>query len=380
MIGAPDIARTFELTHATTALVLFVVPGAIALVVEPALFLLADRYPRRWFIAGGLAVMSMAAVAAALAPSPVVLAIAFALWWIASGCACALAQATLVDRQPDQRARTMARWTMWSLAGDLLAPALLAGVAAAGLGWRTALAAIGGVLALWSLVVVLSPVEPSPRDVDDDAPAPSMWRALREALGDRVLVGWLLGVALCDLLDEILVVFASRHVRDELGAGVSWQGVIIGASMVGGAIGLVALERLLARYSETRLLVLTCVACVLSYAAWLAAPTPLWSAILMLPVGATSAPLYPLAAARAYARCPGRSGLVLAASHVFTPLGLALPWLLGLVADAAGTYVALALLAIQPLGLVLLVRMPRREHGSTAATTPAASAPPAERE
>lgn len=74
----------------------------------------------------------------------------------------------------------------------------------------------------------------------------------------------------------------------------------------------------------------------------------------MIPVGATAAPLYPLAAAQAYARRPGRSGSVLAASHLFTPLGLALPWLLGTVADRAGLLVALALLVVQPLGLVAL--------------------------
>jgi hypothetical protein len=74
----------------------------------------------------------------------------------------------------------------------------------------------------------------------------------------------------------------------------------------------------------------------------------------MVPVGATSSTLYPLAAATAYARCPGRSGVVIAGNHLFTPIGLALPWLLGMVADRAGTMVALALLIAQPIGLAAL--------------------------
>jgi MFS family permease len=90
------------------------------------LFVLADRYPRRWFIAGGLGVMAAASFAAALAPSAVALAIAISIWFLANGIAVALAQATLVDRSPDHRARTMTRWTLCALAGDLAAPLVLA--------------------------------------------------------------------------------------------------------------------------------------------------------------------------------------------------------------------------------------------------------------
>jgi MFS family permease len=232
---------------------------------------------------------------------------------------------------------------------------LLAGVAALGLGWRTAFVVVGVVLAIAAAVLASRPFPAAPARPAEDETAP-LWRSLREALRDRVLVLWLFGVALCDLLDEILVVFASLHVRHELGAGPTWQAVILGASMAGGALGLVVLDRLLARTTERRLLVLAGLLCAVSYAAWLAAPTPWLSAVLMVPVGATSATLYPLAAALAYARCPGRSGMVLAAGHVFTPLGLALPFGIGMVADAAGTYAALALLIVQPLGLVVLAR------------------------
>ncbi|HEY5937936.1 MAG TPA: MFS transporter, partial [Kofleriaceae bacterium] len=197
-------------------------------------------------------------------------------------------------------------------------------------------------------------IEPPASD-DDETPEP-LWTALKAALRNPVLVLWLFGTALCDLLDDIFVVFASLHIRHELGASTAWQGIIIGAFIAGGALGLVILERVLARHSERRVLIATCLLCAVSYVLWLAAPTLWLSAILMVPVGVTSAPLYPLAAARAYACCPGRSGIVLAASHLFTPFGLMLPWLLGLVADHAGTHVTLALLIIQPLGLALLAR------------------------
>jgi fucose permease len=119
------------------------------------------------------------------------------------------------------------------------------------------------------------------------------------------------------------------------------------------------LDRLLTKFTDQTLLIACGLACAVTYVGWLAAPSLLWSAILIVPVGATSSTLYPLAAARAYARCPGRSGVVLAGNHLFTPIGLALPWLLGMVADRAGTIVALALLIVQPLGLAVLAQVSR---------------------
>jgi MFS family permease len=356
--GATDIELAFGMSHASTTLVLFAVPGAIALFIEPIVFLLAERFPRRWFIPGGVGVMAAASFGAALAPGPITLAITISIWEIATGASSALSQATLVDRFPDHRARTMARWTLLSLVGDLAAPLVLGGLAAIDLGWRAGLAIVGGVLAV-QFVLVTSRAFPEPPASNTSEAEPSLWQSLRSAIGDRVLIGWLFGMALCELLDEILIVFASLHIRHELGAGPAWQSAVIIAFVLGGAAGLVVLDRLLTRHSERRLLIATSLACVVCYAAWLASPTPWLSTLLMIPVGATSAPLYPLSAARAYARCPGRSGVVLVASHLFRPLGLALPWLIGIVADHAGTPTALALLVVGPLGLALLARATR---------------------
>jgi predicted MFS family arabinose efflux permease len=357
--GAPEIQRAFGLTHASTALVIFVVPAIVGLVVEPVVFLASDRHPRKWFVAGGLGVMAASSFVAALAPNAAVLAGAIACWYVATGAAASLSQATLVDRAPEHRARTMTRWTLFGAIGDLLAPVAAGGLAALGLSWRADFVLVGSALAIWCVAIAASWV-PEPQAARGDEPAPPpLWRALREALRDRVLVGWLFGLALCDLLDEILVVFASLHARLELGAGPGWQSAILAGLVIGGLAGLAVLDRLLARYTDTTLLVACGLLCAVTYVAWLAAPSLLASAILIIPVGATSSTLYPLASARAYARCPGRSGVVLAGGHLFTPLGLALPWLLGLVADRAGTLAALALLIVQPLGLALLAYISR---------------------
>lgn len=337
---------------------MFVVPGVLALIVEPLIFLLADRYPRRWFIRGGVAAMAVAAVGAALSRGPITLTLAIGLLWIATGSASALAQATLVDARPDARASVLARWTLSSSIGDFIAPGLFATLAAVGLAWRSAFAIVGSLLALWCALLCVVPIAEGAHDDDDDEPG--LLASLRGAITDRVLVAWLFGTALCDLLDEILLVFASLRLRVELGAGPFWQTAVTAAFVAGSTIGLVLLDRLLRLRSERYLLVAASVGTLVCYVPWLVAPTPLASVILAVPVGLCSAPLYPLAAAQAYARRPNASGSVLAASHLFTPLGLALPWLIGALADAAGTTVALAVLVVQPIGLLVLVALSRR--------------------
>jgi MFS family permease len=355
--GAPGIERSLQLSHTATAVVLFTVPGLIQLVLDPIVFLMADRFGRPVLVRGGLAVMAAALLVAAIAPGPVTLACALSIWGVATGAATSFTEVTLIDQWPDRRARTMARWTLLALVGDFAAPMVLGALAVvdhgrAGQAWRTGFAIAGGLLAVWAIAVSLRPFPaPAVTPGDDEPP---LWQAVRSAIRDRVLIGWLFGVALCNLLDELLIVFASIHVRDELGASAAWQSATVAAFVAGGAIGLVGLDRLLTRHSEHRLVIAAGIACAVAFALWLAAPTVWLSALLMVVVGATTAPLYPLASAQAYARCPGRSGVVVVAGHVFAPFVLVLPWLLGAIADRAGTLAALALLIAQPIGLVVL--------------------------
>jgi MFS family permease len=369
--GAPEIQRAFATSYAELATVIMLVPGLVGLCLEPPLFLLADRWPRRWFITGGFAGMVASMVLAALAPGPITFAIAISLYGIASGAAVGLAQATLVDANPTRRAAVVTRWTLLAALGDGAAPALLVLVGALGLTWRAGYLVLAGVIAAWAVVIALRPLPvgfAAHAAAAEGAPAQKLWPTLVAAIRNRKLVAWLFALVLCDLLDEILVVLASLHLRDNLGAGPEWRTIVLGALVLGSVIGLVAVERLLVRVAATRLLAWTAFSCAVTYAVWLAAPTPFTSAILMVPVGVTSAPLYPLTAAQAYAANPGKSGAVLAIGHLFTPLALALPWLLGAVADHRGLPLALALLAVQPIGLAIMaVTVPTEDSPPPAA-------------
>ena len=361
-VAEPDIERSFGASHAAATAMLFLVPGIVAFVVEPWLFLLADRYPRRWFIRGGLVAMAAAAIAAACARDPYVLACAQAVKWCAIGAASGLAQATLVDGSGDDRARTIARWSLLSLAGDLGAPLLLAAVAFAGFGWRTGYAIAAALLAVWILAAWRVPIDGTGGgdDEEDDGTSPGVIAAFKIALADRRLLAWLFATALCDLLDEIFIVLASIHVRDDFGASARWQSATIVAFVAGNALGLVVLDRVLQRTSERRVLIAAAAGCAIAYAGWMIAPSPLGGLLAIIPVGVFSAPLYPLASAQAYATRPESSGLVLAASHLFTPLGLAIPFGLGALADLAGTQVALSVLLVQPIALCILAISQRK--------------------
>lgn len=354
--STPEVERAFGTSHAYFTALVFLVPGAVALVLEPIVFVLSDRYPRKHFVRGALAVMGVASGVAACADGPIVLTAALSAWAVATGTAGALAQAMVVERAPGRRSQTLARWTLMSTLGDLAAPALVALAP-----WRTAFVVAGALCLTWAAVLALRDLDPprgaaaaSPAEPDEPEPEPEpLWRALRDAVRDGRLVAWLLATALCDLLDEIVLVFAAIRMT-EAGVDGTHRALAIGAFVLGGAVGLVALERILARVGEARarrVLLAAALACAATYALWLAVPAAATFAL----VGATAAPLYPLVAAQAYARRPDRAGLVLAASHLFTPLGLALPFLLGAIADRAGTFVALVLLLAQPLGIAWIV-------------------------
>jgi MFS family permease len=365
-VGAADIQSDFLAPYALTASALLLLPGAVGLVVEPYLFVLADRYPRKWFVCGGLFAMAAAAFAAAAAPNIYVLAVAVTVAFVGSGAGVALSQATLVDARPHQRERVLTQWTLLGEIGDLLSPLLMAALAATSLGWRVGYCVVGGMVLCWAVLLVRQPfpddrvgtengeVDPASVDAEDDDAEPGVLAALAEALRNRRLLFWLGATALCDLLDEIVIVFAALHLRDALDAGPIARSIVIGAGIGGAIAGVLVLDRLLTRWTALRLLLVSSVACAAVYAAWVAAPTLWLSAPLFFLVGATAAPMYPLASAQAYRAMPGRSGTVNAAGHVFSPITVAVPLGLGALADVTSPQVALALLLVQPVGLAIV--------------------------
>jgi MFS family permease len=358
-LGAPGIQSEFGISYGMaagwpqTALLL------LSVLLEPPLLLLADRYPRKRFVAGGLVLLGLLTLAAAFAPTYWTLLAIFLLWGPSSGLVTPVAQATLMDAHPDRREQLMTRWTLFGWVGDLATPVSFALLAPIGLGWRAAFFAAAVAMLLYAAALApqrFPPVREHIAERDGD-------RSLRSALANRTLLLWCVGCALCGLLDEIMVSFGALHLRDHHGAGEVVRSTVFAACTAGGIAGLLVTDRLLLRFEPLRLLVVTCAFGCALVPLWVLAPTPLAVGVVLTLLGAVVSTYYPIAKAQAYRALPGRSGAVNAVDALFTPFDVAAPLALGFVADRAGLVPAILLLGLQPLGLLAIalwaLRRPR---------------------
>lgn len=324
---------------------LFVAPSIIALVVEPVALALSDYLDRRRFLIANLLGMALCAALAAAATSLWGLALFIGLWGTFVGIAHGVAQGALVAGSADPD-RELTRWTLAAAVGDLLAPVALGAAVALGFGWRAALAATALLPLFTALRLWRAPIDGEDEDEEELAP---LGEALRGAISNTRLLSWLVAVASCALLDEIVLVYVAVRV----GAGVAGSAQIL-ALLVGSVVGLALLERLRLPWrglllAATAGSALSLVGFVLSQSAWICG---LWLFVL----GATCALHYPLAKARTYAELPGRPGLVNALDRVLGGADLLVPLAVGAVASRWGADAALLVLLLQPLcvGLVAL--------------------------
>jgi MFS family permease len=362
-VGIPGMQSDFEIRYSTAAFLIFTGPLFVGWLLEPPLFLLADRYPRKLFVCGGLFAMGAIDVVIGLSGGFYVVAGALLVSAAASGVGVSLSQATLMDLYPEDRERLMTRWVFMGAVGDLAAPALFWLLALVAWGWREAFLVSGCLILVYAAMLSRQSFadtrQPAlqrqeTRPAEDDEPEPSIREALGAAFRDRRLLVWLFGSWLCGLLDELLVAFGALHMRDNLDADSATRSVILMCWMLGGVLALPVLERLLVRFEPLKLLMLASVGTTISYLAWLLADDVISSGVWMFATGVFSVALYPLAKAQAYRALPGRSGMLNAMAHVFTPLDLLLPLLLGVIADRFGLVPALAILLAQPIGLFLI--------------------------
>lgn len=363
----PAIRTELSLSYGEVSWFLLVVPLLAAMVLEPPLMLLSDRWSRRAMVTVGLAAMAVALSLAAWTASPWAFAGALALWASAGGLGVGVAQAALMAAYPDQREKMMTRWTLMGALGDAATPLLVAAVGLLGGNWRLALWVAAALHMLTAVMLGLGPFPP-PRDpVEPDPVEPdpaesderSLWKRLGAGLRNRALLVWLGASATCMLLDEIFVAFGTLFMRDELGGSLVQQSAMVFADALGCTLGLLLTDRLLARVSPRRLLIGAGTACALTYVAWLFTPWPTLSIALVFFVGLFCAPLYPLTQARAYACCPRHPGLVRAVDTIYAPLSVLAPLALGYLADRVSLVAALAVLLLQPLLVATVATLSR---------------------
>jgi len=358
--AAYDLQRTFDVEVAALVGAVFTVPQLVALFVEGPFLIWAERWPRERLLVGGLLGMALATLLCALAPGVWGVALGCTVYFPASGVACGIAQAALMDSDPARREQRMAEWAMAGWAGDLITPMLLAASSELGLGWRGAFVAVAASLCLAGAAVLRVELPTAAADVDEDESDLALRQKLALLFGERRLLWWLCGVTLCSLLDEIFAVFAGIWIWEA--AGPVAVATTLTAFTAGGVAGLLVTKPLLHRFSSRAVLLTSCVGCTATFVGWLCWGAGALGFAAMFVCGLFVALQYPIAQAAAYRALPGRSTLVAAAGSLFGGLELLIPLLLGWVVDGFGVVVGLSVLLLQPVGLffiALLVRVPK---------------------
>jgi MFS family permease len=353
VVAAPAIEAEQGMDHRAYALLVFSLPLLLGVLLEPGLSVLSDRWPRRRLLRGSLVALSLALAVCGLARQMWLLSFGLALAGVASGLACSASKAALVA-VPELAERGMARWALWGALGDVLTPLLLAVVLALGGSYRGALLAI----AVLTLAQALSlGCGASDAAAASHAAEPSLGGALRAALGNAQLWRWLLGAAMCTLLDEIVIAFATLRMERDLLFTPQLAAACATALSLGAVLGAWVTERSLERVDSGRVLRASAIVSILALllVTWASSLALLLPSLLL--VGAAATPQYALLEARAYAALPERPGVVHAAAQVFVVLEVAAPLAVGWVADRFGLGAALAALTAQPLTVLALLAL-----------------------
>ena len=359
VVGAPEIRGSFELAYGGAALVLLVLPEVCSWLLEPPLFVLSDRIGKRRLILIGLASLGVAFILAGLAPSALTFTIATIVIFPASGLGVGLCQAALMDAYPRRRVPLMARWTLLGTLGDGATPLLLSGVVLAGGSWRWAMVLVG--LTFLAQAALTARVRwRAPKEERTEQGEGGFLELVKDGLRNRRLWLWSTGVALCGPLDEMFLAFGSLYMRDVMALSRLETDIVLTICALGSLLGLALAQRWSHLASPLRLLTWSSIGCAASFLVWLFADGVYASALGLFLLGLFVAPQYPIVAAQAYASSPGRSGTVAAVAQLLAPLRLGFAFVVGAVADEAGLVWALALLLVQPAGLVLLATLDRR--------------------
>jgi FSR family fosmidomycin resistance protein-like MFS transporter len=297
------------------------------------------------------------AISAALTSASVgfwTLLIALVLGNPATGAFVSLAQATLMDLDPAQRERNMARWTLAGSFGYVGGPLLVAGALWVGVGWRGVIAA---------LAVAALPLAFAARRVPHAAVADG--RSLRESLHEafaslrrRDVLRWLALLEAGDLLLDVFHGYLALYLVDvaRVDAGAAAVGVAVwtGAGLLGDWLLLAVLRRMHGR----RYLRLTAVAALVVYPAFLLVPDYAMKLVLVAALGLLNSGWYAIPKAGLYAALPGRSGAAIAVGGIGGLIGACVPLVLGFVAATVGLAPTMWILLLAPV--LLLVLVPRR--------------------
>lgn len=345
--GAMESIRAdLGLSYAQAGVLLALLPagGVLGIVLMVA----ADFVSRRVLAAGGAFVFALCLLAFATGRSFAVLAVASFVWGAASDAFVHATQLALAELAGDDLDATLARTNLLGSIGDLLGPLTLAFAAGAGLGWRPVFA-IGGVLMLaYSAWLAAQPLPP-PRP-DGSTP----WSVVRAVVRDvrvlRLAAIW----ALIAILDEPFVGFLianlekTRHVSPAAATGLV-------VSVVAGGIATYAVLAVARHpFDAGSRLAVGAMGLLATTGVMVAAPWPAVIALAGVGFGAAIALVWVTILTTTLRVRPGQVGTTQAVISGLSTVRVAIPPLIGLVADRLGLATGMWLFVLAPACILLL--------------------------
>jgi FSR family fosmidomycin resistance protein-like MFS transporter len=315
-----------------------------------------DTPRRRTLILSGGFTFAAAAVLASLAGGLWTLVASLVIGYTASTAFVSLAQAALMDLEPEARERNMARWTLAGSLGVVGGPVLLAGAVAAGAGWRGALL-VPAVAAALVTALARRYAMPAPRAHESLL---SGARGALAAVRRREVLRWLAVLEASDLMLDVLHGFLALYLVDVARLGAVEAGLALGVWTGAGLVGDALLVPLLGLVRGVAYIRLSALAVAVAYPAFLLAPAIGPKLGLLALLGLLNSGWYAIPKAGLYAALPGRSGTAIAVGSLGGFVGALVPLALGLVADRAGLAAAMWVLVASPV--LLLALLPRGDE------------------
>ncbi|MGB8645374.1 MAG: MFS transporter [Anaerolineae bacterium] len=354
LVGAvlPSLKNDLTLSYTQVGLLL-TVPALIALAGEPFIGLLGDTRHRRTLVVAGCAATGLGLVLTGVAQTFGWVLLAFTILYIASGAYVNLAQATLIDRNPERAEQTMARWTLFGSIGVSTAPVVVTAALALGYGWRGLYLALAVVAGFYTLLLL------RPRfdlHTNADAEAVSLLQMARDlwaALGQRELLRWLILTELADLMLDKLLEVTGLYFHDVVGVSLAEASAAVALLTGAGLVGNMFIVPLLEKVRGTRVLRVTALLVLGFYIAFLLAPFVWLRLVLIGAIGFCTSGWFAILQGKTYATRPGQSGMIVAAGSLANVLKLFVPVVIGSMADMFGLQWAMWILVLGPLALLL---------------------------
>lgn len=328
------------------------IPGFVGSALDPLLGVAGDTSRRRVLICAGGLLFALSAALTATAGGFSLLLAALVVGNPATGAFVSLAQATLMDADPAQRVRNMARWTLAGSFGYVGGPLLLVAAVYAGVGWRGAIAALAVAAVPLALGALRFPA-------GGGEEAPPFRDALRDALAAvrrREVLRLLVLLEAVDLLLDNLHSFLALYLVYVDGqtpsTGALGVAVWTGAGLIGDWLLLPALRRT----TGERILRATAVASLAAYPAFLLLPGLAAKLALLAALGLLNSGWYAIPKAWLYDALPGRSGAAVAVGGLGGIAAAVVPLVLGVLASAIGLGPTMWVLLLAPAALLALVR------------------------